>query len=75
MREGPLSDMVIAFTGEFENYRKEELIEICTKLGAECPKSLTRKANLLMQGDFAMDHFKRKMAGSIEETGKSKEAR
>jgi NAD-dependent DNA ligase len=58
--------MVIAFTGEFSDYVKEEVIEVCARLGAECPKSLTRKCNLLIQGNFVMDHFKRKLSVPID---------
>jgi NAD-dependent DNA ligase len=66
--------MVIAFTGEFEDYQKDEIIEICMQLGADCPKSLTKKCNLLIQGSFVMDHFKRRLETPIQETTKSREA-
>lgn len=45
------------------------------QLGADCPKSLTRKCNLLIQGSFVMDHFKRKLSTPVSETAKSKEAK
>ena len=64
-KSGPLKDLVIAFTGEFEDYNKEEVIEVCMQLGADCPKSLTRKCNLLIQGSFVMDHFKRKQSTPV----------
>ena len=67
--------MVIVFTGEFENYDKEQVIEVCMQLGADCPKSLTKKCNLLIQGAYVMDHFKRRLPTPINETAKSKEAR
>lgn len=59
-RTGPLADYVIVFSGEFEGYNKDQLIEVCEQLGAECPKSLVKKCNLLMQGSYVTDHFKRK---------------
>ena len=47
---------------------------MCGRLGAECPKSLTKKCNLLIQGSYVLDHFKRRLKTPIEETNKSKEA-
>jgi NAD-dependent DNA ligase len=70
-----LSGLVIAFTGEFADYEKDEVIEVCMQLGAECPKSITKKCNLLIQGAFVLDHFKRKLSTPVTETSKSREAR
>ena len=35
------------------------------QLGADCPKSLTKKCNLLIQGAYVMDHFKRRLPTPI----------
>lgn len=74
-REGPFRDLVIAFTGEFEDYTRDEVEEVCIQLGAVCPKSLTKKVNLLMQGSFVIDHYKRKLTTPVSETQKSRDAR
>lgn len=74
-REGPFRDLVIAFTGEYEDYTRDEVEEVCLQLGAVCPKSLTKKVNLLMQGSFVIDHFKRKLTTPVSETQKSRDAR
>jgi NAD-dependent DNA ligase len=66
-----LADFVIAFTGEFLDFDKMAVIEVCMQLGAECPKSLTKKCNLLIQGDCVLDQFKRKKAQLVSETDKS----
>jgi hypothetical protein len=43
-------------------------------LGADCPKALTKKCNLLIQGAFVLDGFKRKIANNAKDTKKSKDA-
>ena len=74
-KTGPLSTYVIAFTGAFTVCSKDELIEVCMQLGAECPKSLAKKCNLLMQGEYVEDRFNRKTSQDINTTNKSKDAR
>ena len=66
---------MISTTGEFQNYDKDDLIQLCEELGAECPKSMVVRCNLLLQGSHVLDAFKRRTNQPIEETDKSKKAR
>lgn len=66
---------MIAFTGEFEPYNKDELIELCQKLGANCPKSLTKVTTALFQGAFVVNEWKKKTGQDVTTTGKSREAK
>ena len=75
MKTGPLAGYVISTTGEFDHYSKDELVELCEELGAECPKTMVVRCNLLIQGSYVGDLFKRKSNQAIEDTDKSKKAR
>jgi len=41
------------------------LIKVIQELGGECPKSLVKKCNLLIQGAYVMDTFKRRLPTTI----------
>lgn len=66
---------MVSTTGEFQNYDKDDIIQLCEELGAECPKSMVVRCNLLLQGSHVLDDFKRKINRAVEETDKSKKAK
>jgi len=65
VKTGPFSGLVIAFTGAYDSYDKDEVIEVCQQLGAVCPKSLTKKCNVLFQGAFVLDTYGRRLKTPI----------
>ena len=52
--------MQIAFTGVYAEYDRDKVIEVCEQLGAHCLKDITKKCNLLLQGEYAVDNFGRR---------------
>ena len=66
---------VIAFTGEFEPYSKDELIELCQKLGAKTPTSFAKGCTALLQGAFIINQWKQKINQDITTTAKSVQAK
>lgn len=60
-----MAGQVIVFTGEFEEWDKDQIIEVCEQLGADCPKTFTKKTSLLLQGSYVADQFKRKTTTPI----------
>jgi NAD-dependent DNA ligase len=62
---------VIVFTGEFEPYSKDELTELCQKLGAKTPASLVKGTTILLQGAYVVNQWKQKINQDITTTTKS----
>ena len=53
-------------TGEFVPYSKGHLSELFVQLGANCPKTLTKKATHLFQGAFVADQYGRKLDQNVQ---------
>ena len=70
-----MGDEVIAFTGEFEPYSKDELIELCQKLGAKTPATFAKGTTILLQGAYVMNQWKQKTNQDITTTSKSLQAK
>ena len=43
-----------------------QIIELLEEMGANCPKSVTKKATILLQGAYVVDTWKRKIADNAK---------
>lgn len=61
-------------TGEFEPYTKNQILELIVKLGADAPKSITKKTTHLLQGCYVVNSFGKRTDQDVKTTNKSVEA-
>lgn len=58
-------------TGEFQPYSKNQILELIEKLGADTPKSITKKTTHLLQGCYVVNSFGKRMDQDVKTTTKS----